>query len=430
MVIARNSTFQYKGKALDIRQVGRELAARYVLEGSVRRSGDRVRITAQLTDAATGAHRWAERYDRKFHDVFAIQDEVARAIVAILAAHVNRAEIDRVLLKPPAAWAAYEYYLRGAEAFFLHADRRTKASLYDARCLLEQSLAIDPDYARAAAMLSRTYLHSYVEPFDCDYLSATTLDRALELAETAVHLDPRLPQAHTSLGNVLVYKRQHDAAVAEFERAFALDPNFIDNQFGVVLVFSGEPVRDYRGTGGKRSSRSFSATHLFFGTRGMAYYQLKRYGDAVRFCREGASCLPRLQLPHVGLASAYAQLGQLQEARAEAAEVLQINPGFTIESYKRLAVYKYPKDVEHRIDGLPQGGAALDGSCRRSCVHFVDPESERYYWAACLWPCKSEHEHSTGVAKNDSSTNSASSDARAGSERAGSGSHLNLGCSQ
>src|SRR5258708_4452782 len=103
LVIARNSSFQYKGKAVDIRQVGRELGARYVLEGSVRRSGDRVRITAQLIDAETGAHRWAERYDREVRDVFAVQDEVARAIVATLAAHVNRAEIERAMLKPPAA---------------------------------------------------------------------------------------------------------------------------------------------------------------------------------------------------------------------------------------------------------------------------------------------------------------------------------------
>jgi adenylate cyclase len=118
LVIAPNSSFQYKAKAVDIRQVGRELSVRYVLEGSVRRSGDLVRITAQLIDAATGAHRWAERYDRKLHHVFAVQDEVARAIVAILAAHVNRAEVERALLKPPAAWEAYEYYLRGADAFF------------------------------------------------------------------------------------------------------------------------------------------------------------------------------------------------------------------------------------------------------------------------------------------------------------------------
>src|SRR5258706_10273784 len=186
MVIARNSSFQYKGKAIDIRRVGRKLGARYVLEGSVRRSGDRVRITAQLIDAITGANRWAERYDRELHDVFAVQDEVARTIVAILAAHVNRAETERALLKPPAAWQAYEYYLRGAEALVLHHTRRTKASLYDARRLLEQSLVIDPAYARAAAMLARTHLYAYGDPSDGDYLSPAALDRALELAQTAV----------------------------------------------------------------------------------------------------------------------------------------------------------------------------------------------------------------------------------------------------
>src|SRR5262249_18404117 len=138
LVIAHNSSFQYKGKAVDVRQVGRELAARYVLEGSVRRSGDRVRITAQLIDVETAAHRWAERYDREVRDVFVVQDEVARAIVATLAAHVNRAEIERAMLKPPAAWEAYDYYLRGAEAFLLHANSSTKASLHDARRLLER----------------------------------------------------------------------------------------------------------------------------------------------------------------------------------------------------------------------------------------------------------------------------------------------------
>src|SRR5215470_9407863 len=189
LVIGRNSAFQYKGKAVDLWQVGRELNARYVLEGSVRRGGNRVRITAQLVDAMTGAHRWGERYDRELHDAFAVQDEVARAIVAILATHVNRAEIERALLKPPAAWEAYEYYLRGAEAYLLHMNGRTKASLYDARHLLEHCLAIDPDYARAYEMLSRTYRIAYTEPFDGDYLGIAALDRALELAETAVRLD-------------------------------------------------------------------------------------------------------------------------------------------------------------------------------------------------------------------------------------------------
>jgi len=168
---------------------------------------------------------------------------VARTIVAILAAHVNRAETERALLKPPAAWEAYEYYLRGAEAFFLHYNRRTRASLYDARRLLERSLVIDPDYARAAAMLSWTHLNAYIEPFDGDYLSPAALDRALELAEAAVHLDVRLPEAHAQLGAVLLFKRQHDAAIAEFERAFALNPNFIDYRYARALTYAGEPAR-------------------------------------------------------------------------------------------------------------------------------------------------------------------------------------------
>jgi adenylate cyclase len=357
MVIARNSSFQYRGRAVDIRQVGQELGAHYVLEGSVRRSGERIRIAAQLIDAVTGVHRWAERYDRKLNDAFEVQDEVARAIVTLLAAHVNRAEIERVLLKPPAAWEAYEYYLRGAEAFFLHTTRRTKVSLYDARRLLEQSLAIDPGYARAAAMLSRTHLHAYMEPFDGDYLSPAALDRALELAETAVHLDEQLPPARAQLGDVLLYKRQHNASIAEFERAFALNPNFIDYRYARVLIYAGEPAKAIQVL--EENLRFDPFQPLIWSTSwlGFANFMLRRYGEAVRLLRECASRLPNLQWPHLWLAAAYAQAGQLEEARREAAEVLRINPGFTIESWKPIRLlYKDPMDVEHRTDGLRKAG--------------------------------------------------------------------------
>jgi adenylate cyclase len=356
LVIARNSSFQYKGKAVDIRQVGEELGARYVLEGSVRRSDGRVRITAQLIDTMTGAHRWAERYDRELHDAFAVQDEVARTIVAILAAHVNRAEIEKALLKPPANWEAYEYYLRGAEALALHQNRRTKASLYDARRLLEQSLAIDPDYARAAAVLSWTHLNAYLEPFDGDHLSPAALDRALEWAETAVHLDARLPQARYQLGYVLLFKRQHDAAMAEFERAIALNPNFIDYRYARALLFGGEPARAIEVLEAKLRLDPFQPLMYSTSWMGQANYMLKRYGDAARLLREFTSRLPNIQLPHLWLAAACAQLGQLEEAKKETAEVLRINPGFTIESWKRLAAFKDPKDVDHNIDGLRKAG--------------------------------------------------------------------------
>jgi adenylate cyclase len=344
LVIARYSSF------------GRELGARYILEGSVRRSSDRVRITAQLIDARTGAHRWAERYDRELHDVFVVQDEVVRAIVAILAAHVNRAEIGRALLKPPAAWESYEYYLRGTEAYFLHLTRRTKASLYEARQLLEQSLAIDPDYAPACARLSLTHLYAYFDPYDGDYLSPAALARALDLAKTAVHLDPQLPLARAQLGWVLAWNRQHDDAVAEFERAFALNPNFIDNRFADVLAYAGEPARAIKVV---EANTRLDPLGLIGGRSipmGLAYYILKRYGDAVHWFREAASRLPSLECSHVLLAGAYAQSGQLEAARGEAAEVLRINPRYTIEGEKRLAIYRNPEDVEHYLDGLRKAG--------------------------------------------------------------------------
>jgi adenylate cyclase len=359
LVIARNSSFQYKGKAVDIRQVGRELGARYVLEGSVRRSSGRIRIAAQLIDAMTGAHCWAERYDRELQDVFAVQDEVARTIVVILASHVNRAETERALLKPPAALDAYEYYLRGAEAFFLHVTRRTKASLYDARRLLEQSLAIDPNYARAAVMLARTHFFAYLEPLDGDYLSAAALDRALELAEAAVDLDGRLPEARAALGRVLLFKRRHDAAIAEFERALTLNPNFIDFGYAQALTYAGEPARAIEVLEANiRLDPIRPLGHAY--QMGLAHYGLKHYGEAVRWSREGASSQPNAWWPHLLLASAYAQSGQLEEARAEVAEVLRVNPSFTIESLKRLLVYKDRKETEHHIDGARKAGLPED----------------------------------------------------------------------
>ena len=150
-VIARNSSFQYKGKSPDIRQVGRELGVRYVLEGSIRRAENRIRISAQLIDGTTGGHCWAERYDRKIDDAFAIQDEVARTIAAILTAHVNRAEARHAFSKPPSNWQTHDYYLRAAEVYASFLSTYCAEQLYEARALLEKSLSIDPHYARAYA---------------------------------------------------------------------------------------------------------------------------------------------------------------------------------------------------------------------------------------------------------------------------------------
>jgi adenylate cyclase len=356
LVIARNSTFQYKRKAIDVRQVGKELGARYILEGSIRRSGNRIRINAQLIDALSGAHRWADRYDRELSDVFAVQDEVTRSIVALLVAHVNRAETERALLKPPATWEAYDYYMRGADAYGLEAKKDSTAALYESRRLLERSLAIDPDYARAYALLSWTYVHTYVEPRDAEYLNPAGLDHAHELARKAVQLDPNLPQAHIHLGWVLLFKRRHDAAIAELEKARALNPNLVDHRYGLCLVYAGEPAKaaEVLQANSRLDPFQHHASHSNF--LGHAYYMLKRYAEAVPLLREAAARVPNLRIIPLWLAAAYAQLGQLADARAEAAEVLRIEPAFTIEKWKCTAVYRRPEDAEHLFDGLRKAG--------------------------------------------------------------------------
>ena len=355
-VIARNSSFQYKGKSPDIRQVGRELGVRYVLEGSIRRAGDRVRISAQLIDAVTGAHRWAERYDRELKDVFAVQDEVSWAIVAILVAQVNKAEAERTLLKPPATWQAHDFFMRASDLFSATWSSPNMGNLYEARRLLERSISLDPNYARAYAMLSNTHLVAWVHPLDEDHLSPAALERAHRFAQKAVQLDPNLPIAHARLGVVLTFEGQHEQSIAAFEKAIALNPNFTDWRFGMALLRAGEPAR----------ATQVIAEHMRYdpfyvpwapGQLGLARYMLKEYSEALPPLREYTSRAANMRNGHVWLAANLAQLGQLDEAHAEAAEVLQIDPKYTIDgTQRRLALFKRPEDVEHFLDGLRKAG--------------------------------------------------------------------------
>jgi adenylate cyclase len=354
-VIARNSSFQYKGRAIDVRQVGRELGVRYILQGSIRREGGRVRISAQLADAVIGTHRWAERYDRQIEDVFAVQDEMARTIAAILAAHVNKAEIERTLQKPPAAWQAYDYYLRAVDAYVTFWPSYTETDLREVRRLLEQSLAIDPKYARAWARLGATHLTAWINHYDRDHLNPAALDRAHELARKAVQLDPSLPEAQAILAQVLSRRGEHDAAIAAFERAMALNPNFMDWRFAEVLVQAGEPERAIATIERHMRLDPFYAP-LAPGWLGLAHYMLKQYTLALAPARECAAQLPNLRLGHHGLAAAYAQLGKFDEARAEAAEMLRIDPKYTISRAARMLPFKRPEDAEHYFDGLRKAG--------------------------------------------------------------------------
>jgi adenylate cyclase len=358
-VIARNSSFQYKGKTIDVRRIGRELGVRYVLEGSFRRHDGRVRIAAQLIDALTGAHRWAERYDRELADVFALQDEFARAIATTLVAHVNKAEAEHALLKPPASWQAYEYCVRGADILASYWSTVKVADLYESRRLLERSLAIDPGYARAYASLSTTWIIAWRNRLDKDHLNPAALDEAHRMANKAVQLNPNLPQGHASLGVVLAWKRQHDASVAEFEKAVALNPNFTDWRMAIALVYAGQGERAVEVLKSHMRLDPFYvplAPHWL----GLAYYTLARYSAALAALNECALRAPNYGAVHLWLAATHARIGQMDAAHAEAAKVLALDPGFTIERVAKSTIAFKHKEVEEdcfeamRLAGLPE----------------------------------------------------------------------------
>jgi adenylate cyclase len=358
-VIARNSSFQFKGRSTDIRQVGRELGVRYVLVGSIRGAGGRVRIGAQLIDAVTGTQRWGERYDRELSDVFAVQDEVSRAIVSILVVHVNKAEAERTLLKPPATWQAHDFLMRASDVWSArNADdpHEARRALYEARRLLERSISLDPNYARAYAMLSQTYLVAWVQPLDDDHLNPAALERAHRFARKSLQLGPDLSIAHAQLGGVLTFEGQHEQAIAEFEKAIALNPNYTDWWFGLALLRAGEPARAITVIEAHMRYDPFCPPSAL-GQLGLAHYTLKQYSKALPPLRELTLRLPNMRQGHVWLAANLAQLGRLDEAHAEAAQILRIDPKYTIEGTQRqLALFKRTEDVEHFLDGLRKAG--------------------------------------------------------------------------
>jgi adenylate cyclase len=321
----------------------------------VRRLGERIRISAQLIDAATGAHRWAERYDRQLDDIFAVQDDVVRTIVAILAAHVTRAEIERTRAKPPNSWQAYDYYLQAADTLPLMSSF-SAADLRESRRLLERSLAIDAGFARSYALLAQSYESAYVNAWDSDFLDPGALDQAERLARKALQLDRNLPLAHAVLGVALAWKRQHEASLVEIERAMALNPNYVDWYIGLVLVLAGQSRRAVEILEAQMRLDPFYSP-LTSGLLGFAHYMLKQYSLALPALHNSVSRAPNFRSSHVWLAATYAQMGLMDDARAEAAAILRIQPNYTIAgTAMRIMGFKSAKDSKHFFDGLRKAG--------------------------------------------------------------------------
>jgi adenylate cyclase len=341
-VIARTSAFTYKGKAVKVQEVSRELGVRYVLEGSVRKADNQVRITAQLVDATTGDHLWAEHYDRPLQDIFALQDEIVQQILGNLKVKVFEAELTRVRRIPTNNLTAYDYLLRGTEFLRRASYETNKEANQRARQMLDRAIALDPQYAPAYAFLGLTFFNDWFFQWNND--PTQSLDRALELAQRAVALDDSLPVAHSVLSTAYLWRKQHDQAIVEADRAIALDANSAQGYgaLGGVLVFAGRPKEAIPlFEKGMRLDPQNRAG--YFNALGWADRVAGRCEEALVPLKEALTLIPNFQATHFILAGCYVELGRPKEAQVEAAEIMRLNPNFSLEGNRQIVPYKDPE---------------------------------------------------------------------------------------
>jgi adenylate cyclase len=353
-VIARKSTFTYKGKQVKVQQVAEELGVRYVLEGSVQRSGDRVRITAQLIDALKGHHLWAEQYDRRFGDIFVLQDDITEQVTLALQVKLTEGEQARIKRGHTENPEAYEYWLRGRERSlsFTKEDNAQRRKLY------EKAAELDPNNSFLWKDIGWTYYRD--ARFGWTDTPAQSLALAEELAQKTLAVDDYSAQAYALLSLVYMVKRQHDKAVAYGEKALALAPNLADMKAAVAVPFmySGRPEEAIEMVkNAMRLNPYYPAWYL--AVLGHAYRLTGQYEEAITSLESWrARANPRSALPHLFLAFTYEEAGRGEEAQAAVAEVLKRKPKASIKGYakSKLFPYKDPADIERVLDSLRKAG--------------------------------------------------------------------------
>jgi TolB-like protein/DNA-binding winged helix-turn-helix (wHTH) protein/Tfp pilus assembly protein PilF len=352
-VIGRYSSFRYRGDAVDVRQVGKDLGAHYVVQGSVRRDADRVRITAQLVDTRTAATRWAEHYDRLFSDVFAIQDDVAAKVAAQLYVHAREATVAQLRAKPPANLEVYELALRGRRAYRTF----TRDSAAEARALAERAIAIDPNYAPAWEVLASAILQFYIQPYSEHQGTPGVLREARAAAERAVGLDANFAVGQATLGFVLMWAREHDASLEALRRAVQLTPNdpVALSAYGNALTFGGQ-FRESVETWDRAQRFDPFFPALSLALKAIPYVLLGEFEPALRLTRSCAERAPRLFACWLYRAIAARELGLEDEARAAAWHLLEINPKFTIQRFMRVAPYRNAADAARLAEYLRRAG--------------------------------------------------------------------------
>jgi adenylate cyclase len=350
-VIARTSTFNYKGKPVKVKQVSEELGVRYVLEGSVRKGADKIRITAQLIDATTGHHLWAERYDRDLKDIFALQDEITLKIISALQVKLTVGEMARMTAKGTKNLEAYLRLMQASEAW----GRFTKEGNALARKLAEEAIALDPNYAMAYLRLSATHLMDLM--YGTTESPEKSLRRAEECVQKALLLDDSSPEAHAFLGRIYLTKRQYEKAIAEGEQALALGPNsdFLQAALAFSLYHAGrfeEAMALYQ----KAIRLNPIPPAWYLSSLGSCYRELGRYEEAITEYKKGLHRAPDSSLGHLALAANYSLMGREKEARASAEEGLRINPKFSLEHFAKESLFKNQSDLDRLIMALRKAG--------------------------------------------------------------------------
>ena len=350
-VIARNSTFAFKGRQVKVKQVSEELGIRYVLDGSVRKAGDRVRITVQLIDAITGYHLWSERYDRDLKDIFALQDEITLKVMTALLGKLQLGPRAQVMARGARNLEAFLKAMEGREHFY----RQNKEANVMAQKLLEEAIALDPKYARAYANLGSTHMMDALLGWSKS--PGESMARAMELAHKAISLDESDPFAHAFLAYLYGVTKQHDKALSQVERAFALDPNFPDALFVMaqVLIWIGNPEEAIPLL--QKALRPNPIPPVqFLNVLSTAYRVAGQYDKAIEAAKKAVQRASNSQLAYLYLTAACALAGREEEAHAAAAEVLRINPKFSIERHAMGQGYRNQAHTDHYINALRKAG--------------------------------------------------------------------------
>ena len=352
-VIARNSSFTYKGKSVDVKQVAKDLGVRYVLEGSVRKAGERVRITGQLIDAETGAHIWAERYDRDLTDIFAVQDEITSEIVAHVAPEISLAEAERASRRQATELGAWELFQRG----MWHFNRFTSDDNAKARAIFAEATAADPKMALPVAWTAVTHIMDLVLDWSEDRAQSVTA--CMSTAKRAVALDPREPASHAMLAGALVLHRQPQAAVAEGTHAVKLNPSFAFAHFVLAwaLIYAGRPsqaVCEFE-TASRLSPRDPFLTY-FWAVQSLAHIVLREFDAAIDCAQRALRDNPDNVRALHRLACALGHKGDLEAARAALEESRRVLPDPTPEFFEASYPFTDPKDLAFFLDGLRKAG--------------------------------------------------------------------------